>query len=201
MKTALHRLLGGIRFVVIAGGGILCIALTATLFTVQGVPAWPWFLDLLRLRPELGLVGGAGLVALEGLYWLTLPRRRVHSQLTYRTKQGTVSVDLEAVKEDVEDLAEEYNDLHRLGAEIFPRRRGMDVELHLHVTRGAHVPDLCQSLQNRVRQIISDHLGLFPVKYVRIHIEKLIKTDVPAETADDRESAQPAAQGEELETS
>lgn len=156
----------------------MLVILPVGLFTVQGMPAWQWLLDMAQQHKDLAIVAGLGVVAVEVLYWLTAPRRRPPaSSLTRRNKAGGISLGLDTVKDSLRDLADEYDEVLRLEPEVFACGKAMDIELALDVVRGSNVPDLCTALQERVRQSVADQVGLFDVRRVRVVIENLVRAD------------------------
>ena len=192
MMRALHFVLGVVRPGLLLGAGLLLVILPIGLFTVQGMPAWPWALDMVLAHKDLVIVAGSGIIIVEVLYWLTAPRRRrPASSITRRNKAGGISLDLNTVRDSLRDLAEEYDEVLRLEPEVFARGTAMDIELALEVVRGSNVPDLCESLQDRVRALVADQVGVFRVHQIRVVIEKLVRADpaAPDETRNDEANA------------
>lgn len=201
MKRALHFVLGLARLGLLLGGGLVLVILPLGLFSVGGMKAWPWALDVARAHKDLVIVAGIGVLALEVLYWVTIPRRRrPASSLTRRNKAGGVSLDLNTVKDSLREIADEYDEVLRLEPEVFARGKAMDVELALDVVRGSNMPDLCAALQDRVRDLVADQVGLFKVNQIRIVIEKLVRADPADSNEPGRDDAGASADDSEAPT-
>ena len=193
MRKLLHGLFGLCRSLVLvtAGAGVLASALAGP--RCHGAPCWIWLLDTLRPYPDIAMVIAAGILVLEVFYLLTRPSRHAEDVIDFKGRGGAITIRLQSVADHLMWIADEYDDILSLEPALMRRKKSVDVELTIRVRDGANVPDLCRSLQDRVRQTIAGHVGPFKVREVRIKVDELVRK------VDDARDVTPNAAAEEDE--
>jgi len=131
------------------------------------------------ILPQFGATGrfavGLGLLVCLALYALTalLGRGRVRS-LTFQTEGGTVSVRVQAMNGLIERLAGEFPDVRRLRSVIMPQGDTVDVFLSVRIRGSQQVTETCRQLQQRVRETLSENLGISHVRQVKVNVRELV---------------------------
>ena len=194
MRKLLHGLFGLCRCLVLvtAGAGVLAFILAGP--RCHGAPCWIWLLDTLRPYPDIAMVIAAGILVLELVYHLTRPRPHGGDVIDFKGKGGAITVRLQTVADHLMRIGDEYDDVLSLEPALVRRKKSVDVELAIRVRDGANVPDLCRSLQDRVRQTIAGHVGPVTVREVRIQVDELVRQtgdgrDVDSDPVEERPAA------------
>jgi hypothetical protein len=121
-------------------------------------------------RPAIGLAAAGGLIlvavyVVSGLVALT--RRRYH---TLWKDGGTVSISMGAIAAQLLKLEEEYPAILRLRPCVRSHRNLIDVAVEVQVVEGTDIHELGESLQNRIRQRLTESLGLSDVRRVDVQV-------------------------------
>ncbi len=121
---------------------------------------------------------GCALLLLLLLYAVTgmWSRRRVRF-FSFETEGGMVSISLEAMREFLRRIGDEFAAVRRLQPRLRAHRGAIDIDLDARIRSGVPVPELCRAIQERVRQKMHDNLGLAGVRNVRVNVIEI----VPAE--------------------
>lgn len=185
MKRFLHTLSGLVLFLLLVATGALMIYCT-----LSGPGMWEKVLNILGGERLRVFCCGIALLLILLLYVITARRsnRRVEQFLTFENDEGSVSISMKAVKEFLTRLQGEYAALIQMTPTVIPRANHVDIVLDVKVRSGSHVPELCQSLQSRVRQSLSDNLGLTDVHEVKVNVCEIVGQ--PTKTASEDEPAE-----------
>lgn len=166
-----HRLLGS----------LLVVVLTVVLFRVlmpalQGGTAWKDFLakagehHLLVIAVCLGLILGLVLYVLTGLS--ARPRA---AYLSYETKQGNISISLQALQEFIGHLRVEFPSVLALTPKVSARDEALDVVLQVKIKAGAPIPEVSRMLQERTRLMIQEKVGIQDIRDVEVKVEEIVR--------------------------
>ncbi len=93
--------------------------------------------------------------------------------LTFDTEQGPVSISTLAIADFVARLAMEFPSVVRIDPRVIPRHKMIDVLLNVRVKSGTQVNEMCQLLQQRVRQSLIDEMGIPDVNDIIVNIDGL----------------------------
>ena len=184
----LHGLFEFLVFLTVLLLGTLCIYG----MTNSGKPYWDFMVRILQSGEPLDrlmvLMGGIGLILLVVLYLLTSARKQKDSKMiSFQGHSGPVTINLKAVRDVVLRTGDEFTEIISMQPNLEFRGGGLYVELDVRVMAGAHVPELCQQLQERVTDCVHDQLGLKEVKAVKVNIRELVKRSAPVTTMVDKE--------------
>lgn len=165
----LHVLFGLLLLVLLAAAAVLVInaALSEDLWTAA--------VDQVRSARLLALQGAAVLLLVMFLYLLTGIRRSEKPKfITFENEGGTVSISIQAVRDSLARLAEEFASVLSLDPVIHGQSGNVEVEMNVRVKAGSQIPELCRLLQERVRENVQSHLGLPDLKGVKISVQEIV---------------------------
>ena len=152
--------------------------------------------DLLSSRFK-SFGAGATLVLLVLWYLVTgMSRRKQREILSFKGENGTVSISVKAIAGYLSRLADELPDVASLHPAISSHNGELDVQLDIRIRAGEHVAAVCESLQQRVRESMLEHLGVSRVRDVRVNVREFLPALV-VRTEASPEPAAPAPEDEE----
>ena len=172
--NVLHRLTQGIVLValIVVGAGLLFAAM------------WPGSWETVSVAVEHGrfLAGWLGLGTLcfglvFGLSGLRGGRRERF--LSFDTEGGTVSISTQAIADYVAKLAGEFPSILRLRPEVIPRRRAIDIKAELRVKAGPQIHEVCDLLQQRIRESVTTGLGISELRRVEVSVRDIASEHRP----------------------
>ncbi len=148
-------------------------AVYLAMLTAPGRGGVEWQALLADLAQKRWTVFGAAI--LYFLIWMVLlgtwrTRRMRERFLTFESDQGPVSISTLAIADFLTRLAAEFPSIVRIEPHIIPRHNTIDVLLDVRVKAGTQVNDMCQLLQQRVRQSLIDEMGIPEVNLVRVNV-------------------------------
>lgn len=166
----LHVLVGLILFLFLAA-----LAVYLIYASTGGDAYWESTVQALRGERYTALSAGIALMSLLCLWLLTSVRRPEPVQyISFDSEGGAVSLSTKAVRDFIQKVGDEFAAVAGLHPVLHVRGGAVDVDLDVRVKSGAHIPELCQMLQERVRESLRDHLGLNDVREVRVNVREII---------------------------
>jgi uncharacterized alkaline shock family protein YloU len=165
----IHFLLGLVLYLAIAAGGLALMVSTQYPEFIQ--TAITWSVDLpgwARVLAGVGVVFYLFLYLLTGIAW-----RRRRSFITFENESGTVSVSTDAVRDYLNNLKDEFAAVVWLKSHLQAVRGGLSVGLVLGVRDGTQIPELCKSMQGRVRELLEEHLGTCDLHGVSVEVNEI----------------------------
>lgn len=183
MKRVVHVLIGLVLLAILIGQGIVLIQMA------YNEACWIQCIDTIRQERGWGMLAGIVLLALVLLYLITAIRKRKPSEdqyLAFSNNGATVSILLRAVNEFIGKIGNEFAAIVSMKPAVRPRARSIDIDLDLRVKAGTQIPELCQLLEERVRESVKQNLGLSDIKRIRVHVRDIVGDAPPGEA--DRDS-------------
>jgi uncharacterized alkaline shock family protein YloU len=165
--TFLH---GVVRFlmVVVTGtmGGLL---LSGSLYGSR----WPLVVSILN-ESEVRLCLGVSLLSLVLLFLLTgLARKKRVRFLSFENDQGVVSISTAAIEDYIGKLDKDFPSIIAMKIRVIPLRASIDVEVDLRLKAGPQIHEVCQVLQQRIRESLSTGLGISAVNRVQVNVREI----------------------------
>lgn len=169
MKTL--RVLAGL-LLFLAVGAVAAAVLTAA----HSPDTWRQGLDFLRGERWPALGTGAAILFLGALFILSgiKPRRYSEPFITFENESGSVSVSTRAIGEVVSRVGDEFAAVLGLESAVRPAGGSIEVALDVKVRGGTQIPELCRMLQDRVRDIIRENLGLAEIRGVKVTVREIV---------------------------
>ncbi len=184
MKRIVHIIIGIVLLAILIGQGALLIHMG---FSQE---YWTDCIDLLRRERGWGVLAGVGILALVVVYLATSFNRRPQGEqyLAFKHNGDTVSILLRAVSEFIGKIGEEFAAIVSMKPIVKPRGKSIDIDLELRVKAGTQIPELCQLLQERVRESVRINMGLADIKRICVHVKDIVGDPPPAEEIPDQDS-------------
>ena len=177
MRKATHRLIGGVLQL------LLIAQATALLHIAYRPAAWSSFFELSFTGRIWSLLAGMSLVALVTLYLVTAIQQRTSKadSLTFKQNGVSVSIRTKAAIDFISRIGDEFAAITILTPSIYPKRGGVAIDLIVQLKAGTQIPELCQLLEERVRESAEKNLGLSDIKQIRIEVKDLVGEPPPAD--------------------
>jgi uncharacterized alkaline shock family protein YloU len=160
-----------VRIVVLA---ILVTAGGFVIFLCTSNKVWAETLDTLKyVRAEVLWVG-AGFLLVGVLFGLTGYRRKKREKyLSFRNERGTVSISTLAISDYVSKLKEEFPGILRMKPDVRPAKNAVDILVDLRVRSGSQVHELCDLLQQRIRESLTNGLGISEIRRIEVSVKDI----------------------------
>lgn len=184
MKRAVHIVIGIVLLTFLIGQGALLIHMG---FSQE---YWTACIDMLQRERGWGVLAGVAILALVVVYLGTAFNRQPQGEqyLAFKHDGDTVSILLRAVSEFIAKIGEEFAAIVSLKPTLHPRGKSIDIDLDLRVKAGTQIPELCQLLQERVRESVRVNMGLADIKRIRVHVKDIVGDPPPAEEIPENDS-------------
>ncbi|NCC50273.1 MAG: alkaline shock response membrane anchor protein AmaP [Spartobacteria bacterium] len=171
---------------------VLMLALGAALVYGATIGAqncyWLKAVDILQHDWIVTLGAGAAILLLVALYLVTFwrPRASPKQFISYDGRGGRVSICIKTIRDFIQTTTEEFSAVISMHPTLAFRGGSLDVELELRVAAGTQIPELCQMLQERVKERLHDELGLRDVRSVKVNVREIVgrPTDKPKSLTD-----------------
>ena len=179
MRRFIHCATGLVLLLILIGQG-------AAMVSIAHQPeCWSHCIDFLHAERGWVFLAGIVLLALVTVYLITGVRRRPAGEeyLAFNNNGATVSILLRAVNEFIGKIADEFAAIVSMKPVVRTRRRGrsLDIDLALRVKAGTQLPELCQMLQDRVRESLQTNLGLTDIKSIRVQVKDIVGDAPPTD--------------------
>ena len=167
---ALYRIVSvAILLLLFAGSGAVMY------FAVRSTDAWTGFSDAFAADRLKAAFAALAIFCLALLLLLTgLPRRQKDRYLSFSGESGNVSVSLRGVASYVSKIGDEFESVLGLQAKIVPGRNSIDVVLNARIKEGVQIHEICQALQQRVRENLKETLGVTEVGEVAVNVREIV---------------------------
>ncbi len=170
----LNRIVEFILLLAILGGGFFITLSSMT-------ESW-WRLALYNAQRErgIGLAIGGGLLAFGVIYAASgIKRPKRTRYLSYDGEEGTTSISTEAIEDYIARLSSEFPSVMRMRPEVLPRRQAIDINVELKVKAGPQIHEACELMQSRIREAMSNGLGISDVRRVEITVKEIASEHKP----------------------
>lgn len=171
----LNRFLGLIVLAVMIAGGLFLMA--------AALSGGLWEQTLATVSSRRIVVLGIGTVmALLGLLYLLsgVKRRKGKHVLSFDREGGTVSISSDAIVDYIAKLSAEFPSVVRMKPRVVPARNAVDIVVEIHVRAGPQIHELCELLQRRVRESMTNGLGIAEVRKVEVRVTQIVSEHKPA---------------------
>ncbi len=164
----LHRILALLLVVLLGFCGVLLL-----LAARSGAD---WQAALVLLRPQRVAAAGAGAAALclAVLYALSGLRRRERARyLSFGGDGDRVNISTDAIVGYVSRLAEEFPSIVRMTPRVRPVGKKVDMLIDVRIKAGPQLHEICEVLQQRVRESMASGLGISEVRRVIVSVTEI----------------------------
>jgi uncharacterized alkaline shock family protein YloU len=131
------------------------------------------------LRPHI-LWTGAALIVLGLLFVVTgFRRRRRRKFLAFDNEGGTVSISTEAIADYVSKLSREFPSIIKMRPEVVPGKGTVDIVVDVNIKAGPQIHEICETVQQRVRESLANGLGISEVRRVEVNVRDIASEHIP----------------------
>ena len=109
--------------------------------------------------------------------------------ISFEGEGGSVRISRHAIRDFLVGLAAEFSTIEKLDPEFTMQRENMDVELHVTVRPGCHIPELSRMLQERVRTTMRVSLGITQIGQVDVLVQEIAGVGERTQHGDESENS------------
>jgi len=124
-------------------------------------------------RRNAGIAGGACLALALLLAATGVRRRRKAPILSFRNEGGTVSISTDAISDYLGKLVAEFPSVVKMRTKVIPARSAVDIVATLRVKAGPQIHEVCETLQNRIRETMVNGLGISEVRRIEVSVKEI----------------------------
>jgi uncharacterized alkaline shock family protein YloU len=170
MKKLLHALSGAIVFLTpLVWGGLLVYG------NGFNTAFRDFMFDSMTESPFLGVGTGLILILLVLVYLGTFGRNRSRKKyISFESENGSVSISINAVRDFVRKIGEEFGAVVSLDPKIRSERNMLCIDLDVKIQTGTRLPELSEKLQGRVRESIRDGLGIAEIREIKVKVQEMV---------------------------
>ncbi|MBC8443149.1 alkaline shock response membrane anchor protein AmaP [PVC group bacterium] len=123
---------------------------------------------------------GGGLLLAGIIFALSEYRTRKRERfLAFDNDGGTVSISTEAMADYITKLTTEFPSVVRMRPNVRPTRGGVDLLIDVRIKAGSQVHEVCELLQQRVRERVVEGLGISEVRRVEVSVKDIVSEHKP----------------------
>lgn len=168
---------------------LVLLILLALAFALSGGVLWAavsakrWG-QLMNGVAETSAMQGVGL-ATAFLFLLCLylfsavPRRSRRRVLSFDNEGGTVSISTDAICDYLAKLSSEFPAIVKLMPEVISGHQRIDLRIGVRIRAGSQVHEVCELLQQRVRESVTTGLGISQVGNVEVSVMDIVSEHKP----------------------
>lgn len=136
---------------------------------------WARAIQFVQANQQAAAAAGALAVLLELLYLLSFFRKKKQPEsISFRSGKGRVTVSIQAVRDYIEKVENEFAAVLALKPALTVHHGKIDVLIDLRVSAGTQIPELCDLLQQRIRETVKENLGLQNVRHVQLNVREIV---------------------------
>lgn len=124
--------------------------------------------------PIIGMIVGLIMTISVIMRWVSGVGRRTDGFIDFELEQGSVGISTKAIKDFAEQTAKEFSAVKNVDTKLIRNRGQLDIVLRVKVESGNPIPELSQVIQQRIRENMSESLGIDQINKVIIHISEII---------------------------
>jgi len=176
---------------------ILAFLVSAALLAAGVVVLWISWLKVEDARRYAGLIEyyrpaaaitGIVLLVLAVLLLVSRMNRRRRGSLSFDREGGRVSIDTRVIEDYISKIAAEFPAVIRMQPRVIASRESVDITVDIRIKAGPQIKEICELLQQRVRESMLTGMGISQVRYVEVNVLKIVgQTEPDLKAASDDE--------------
>ena len=132
------------------------------------------------LTPLQVVCYGIAVFSFLAIYALTaIPNRRRRRLLSFDNEGGTVSISTDAICDYIGKLSTEFPSVVKLNPEVIAARNSIDLIVGVRIKAGPHIHEVCELLQQRVRESVTNGLGISQIRRVEVSVSDIVSEHKP----------------------
>ena len=171
----IHRVIGVLLFL---GVVALCGMVLQAVATADG---WGRIVACAAGTSRIeGAAAAVALLCVVSLYALTgINTQKRRKLLSFDNEGGTVSISTEAICDYIAKLGAEFPSIVRLTPAVVTGRNAIDLIIGVRVKAGPQIHEVCELLQQRVRESMTTGLGISQVRRVEVSVTDIVSEHKP----------------------
>lgn len=170
-----HRIVG------LAGVVLLAFAFAGIVNAARIPGEWDKLLEsAVAMPPSHVICYGVSIFFYLAIYALTgISNRRRRRLLSFDNEGGTVSISTDAICDYIGKLTSEFPSIVRLNPEVIAARNSIDLIVGVRIKAGPHIHEVCELLQQRVRESVTNGLGISQIRRVEVSVSDIVSEHKP----------------------
>ncbi|HBO87771.1 MAG TPA: alkaline shock response membrane anchor protein AmaP [Verrucomicrobia bacterium] len=117
---------------------------------------------------------GALMVLSVLLRWIGGLGSKADGFINFESDGGSVGISVRAIRDFVERTAKEFSAVKNVDSTLLSRQKKLEITLRVKVQAGNPIPEFSQVMQQRIRESMSDSLGIDQIGRITIHISEIV---------------------------
>ena len=168
----------------LAAGLLVAILVLASAWILHSATSWESWMaaltGLTEIRRLVAICAAVGMLSLIVIFVLTcIPAKRKHRLLSFNNEGGAVSISTDAICDYVGKLASEFPSIVRLTPQVFPVKKAVDLKVGVKIKAGPQIHEVCELLQQRVRESVTNGLGISQIRNVEVSVTDIVSEHKP----------------------
>ena len=140
---------------------------------------WKYYARLMGDNRPVLAIAGIAYILLAVLMVVIRFYRRSGDYLSFDREGGRVSIATKVIEDYISRLAAEFPAITRMQPKVIAARESVDVFVDVRIKAGPQIKEICEILQQRVRDSMFSGLGIAQVRYVEVNVQKIIGQTEP----------------------
>ena len=132
-------------------------------------------LDAVRNTPFYGVAVGLFLIFSVVLRFLARKGRVAKGEfINFHSGDGSVGISTKAICDFIERIGKEFSAIKSIDSKLIHGKGFVDIALSVKVASGNKIPELSQTLQQRIREGVRESLGLEEIRNITINVNEIV---------------------------
>ena len=171
----LRVFVGFVLFVMLLATASWVIQAAVSSESWQALVAWVGNARLTLPFMLVGLICLAVIFALSGF-----SSNKREQFLSFDGENGTVSISTTAICDYIVKLSGEFPSIQKLTPTVIPRKNQIDIVANLRVKAGPNIHELCELLQQRIRETLTNGLGISQIRRIEVSVKDIVSEHKPS---------------------
>jgi len=179
----LRDIIGLIAVVGLFAAGIILVA--ASWWNADD---WKYYIKLIGEARAMLAITGVTYIILAICIVVVRFYRRSGSYLTFDREGGRVTIATKVIEDYIAKLIVEFPAVTKMMPKVTALRDSVDVVVDVRIKAGPQTREICEILQQRVRDSMFSGLGITQIRYVEINLCKIVgQTEPDMKSISDKE--------------
>lgn len=135
---------------------------------------WKYYVRLIGDNRPLLAISGVAYIVVAILIVVARFYRRAGNYLTFDREGGRVTIATKVIEDYIAKLSVEFPAVTKMLPKVTASRDSVDVVVDVRIKAGPQIREICEILQQRVRDSMFSGLGITQTRYVEINVRKIV---------------------------
>jgi len=135
---------------------------------------WKYFVRLMGDNRPMLAITGVIYIILATLVVAMRFYRHSGDYLSFDREGGRVSIATKVIEDYISRLSVEFPAITRMQPKVTATRESIDIIVDVRIKAGPQIKEICEILQERVRDSMLSGLGIAQVRYVEVNVQKIV---------------------------